>query len=192
MHIAHEKMILDATASNQTMYETKQHDNIIFLDIERKLERKLDILADDRCLPFQENSLHTILFDPPYYWTTGKPDFYGIPDAKTFNSTWFENRKFPRYYGTDKYQTRSQLIKYLCQTLHEFKRVLTFNGLLWVKWCESILSLNRFLALFNEYELLLKIEVKDKAQTQGNQQTYWLCFIPRHFVEHLLGVVGVE
>ena len=186
-----DKFILDATAANRTIYEVKDSDKIIFLDIERKLSRKPTIFADDQHLPFSDHVFHTIIFDPPYYWSNGQPDSYGIPDAETFNKVWGENRKYPRYYGTDKFKSRTGLVAYLHRSFSEFARVLTTNGLLWVKWSESVLSIDRFLVLCNKFELLLKIEVKDKLRTQGIQQTFWLALIQQEFAMNLDGFMKI-
>lgn len=176
---APEKFILDATAANRTIYETKTSDKIIYLDV----ERKPTIFADNNHLPFQNGVCHTIIYDPPYWWSNAKQDiFFGIPDAKTYNQIRNQNRKFPTYYGTDKFKTRSQLIKSVYQALREFERVLADNGLLWVKWCENAIPLDKFLSLFNSFTLLLKIEVRDDL-ARGSFQTFWLAFLHKNFVE---------
>jgi len=167
---------LDATAGNRIMYEAKIHDSIIYIDVERKLERKPDIYADNRCLPFRSESFSTVFYDPPYYWMQGT-SFYGIPDAETYHKVHpADNRKFPPYYGVDKIKSRTQCISAIFRAQREFRRVLTADGLLWFKWCDFAIPLRNIIALLDEWVLLLKFELADKNQQRGTRQTYWCCF----------------
>lgn len=169
-------MILDATAGNRAIYQTKYSENIIYLDRQKKLERKPTVFADFKYLPFKENVFDTILFDPPYYWGTDNP-WYTIPDSATYFKRFGEYRRAPRYYGVDQYPNKTKLINALFFGLKELGRVLKSDGLLWLKWCEvkmRLVKLEPLLEIFNE---MLRLEIKDKLQTHSSCQTYWVAFM---------------
>jgi hypothetical protein len=171
-------MILDATASNRTIWEEKEWDSIVYLDIEKRLERKPSIFADNNFLPFRDGCFDTIFYDPPYYWGSPK-DFYSIPDAKTYKELFGENRKYPRYYGVDKFKNKSALIASIHRAFKEFERVLKPDGLVWFKWCDMDIPLRKINGLFLNWVELLHLNIADKNQTRNTSnkcQTYWICF----------------
>lgn len=177
-------MILDATAGNRAIWETKHSEAIIYIDIEKKLERKPTIFADNTCTPFRSHVFDTIIYDPPYYWGDDK-SWYSIPDAKTYYALFGEKRKAPRYYGTDKMTSRGAVIAHIYRAQTEFLRILKLDGLLWMKWCEVAIRLHKVLAIFTNWDLLLKVYVKDRNQTRSQCQTYWLNFSP-HITTEIL------
>jgi len=167
-------MILDATAGNRLMWLHKNSPNIVYLDIEKRLKVKPTIYADSRCLPFRPGAFHTIFFDPPHMWREGAgiPCYsipYGRKFAKLMGITGLS------YYGSEKYKTRLDLIRYIYQSQVEFYRVLKADGLLWFKWNESRIPLNRIVTLFLDWRELMRIWVKSPSQTLGKHQTYWVC-----------------
>jgi len=167
-------MILDATAGNRTMWRYKCSANIIYMDIERKLEVRPTIFADDRCLPFRDKQFDTIFFDPPHAWGS-KGHYHVFPRrSKDYFETWHD-RTIPRYYGWDRYKTKAQLMNYLFKTGAELWRVLKNDGLLWVKWNEMYLSLRTLLTLLTDWRELMQIYMKSPSQTASGHQTYWLC-----------------
>jgi hypothetical protein len=166
-------MILDATAGNRVIWTYKKSENIIYADIEKQLWVKPTIIADNRQLPFQDKTFHTIFFDPPHDWGDEPFDF---KIAK-----WDKSRRLVRnyaygytYYGWDKYKTKKELIKYIYNAQIELHRVLKDDGLLFVKWCEMRMSRKSLLALLDRWRLLMEIAVGDPLHTLGKSQTWWL------------------
>ena len=78
-------MILDATAGNRAIWQHKNCDKIVYMDLEKKLERKPSIFADNRHCPFKDNIFHTIFFDPPYDYGNIHP-FYMFPNKEEIRS----------------------------------------------------------------------------------------------------------
>ena len=167
-------MILDATAGNRTMWNWKEVPDMIYIDIERKLERKPTIFADNTNTPFLSECFDTIFYDPPHGY--GKnPPFYAYPNSKSFKEKWVGYGEVPRYYGWDKHKNKSSLLKGLYKSQKEFCRILKKNGLLWLKWNEVKILLRHILPIFDLWAVLLIIYVKSPTQTAGTHQTYWVC-----------------
>jgi hypothetical protein len=166
-------MILDATAGNRSIYTYKKSENIIFIDIEKQLWVKPTLFADSRKLPFKDGTFHTIIFDPPHDWGDKPFDFK--------MAEWLKSRQWGRtypyqftYYGWDKYKNRSELIKYIYESQAEFARVSTEDALLFLKWNETKIPLNRILTVFTHWRVLIEIPVADPNHTWGTAQTYWI------------------
>jgi hypothetical protein len=174
-------MILDATASNRAIYETKECKNIVYLDVEKKLERKPTIFADNTQLPFRDEVFDTVFYDPPYYWLQGK-SFYGIPDIATWKQIHpDDNRKVPVYYGVDKVKSRGQLIANIYRAFSEFNRTLKRDGLVWFKWCNFQIPLRNIINFLIDWIVLIKLKVSDSSQVgwfkgENRKQTFWVCF----------------
>jgi hypothetical protein len=167
-------MILDATAGNRTMWQTKISDKIIYIDMERKLQTKPTLFADNMATPFRDATFTSIFYDPPHDFGAKPFDHEMRPLA--VNREYIKHHPFSTtYYGWDKYATKMDLIKHLWQAQHEFYRILTHDGLLWVKWCEIALPINKLLSIFADWSLLLEIKVRSPTQTWGSKQTWWLC-----------------
>ena len=79
--VAKEKFILDATAGNRVIWAKKNDLPIVFIDIEKRLERKPTMFADSRQLPFQDSMFHTVFFDPPHAWAFDSM-FYSFPNEQ--------------------------------------------------------------------------------------------------------------
>ena len=167
-------MILDATAGNRTMWKHKNTENIIYIDIEKKLERKPTIFTDNTNTPFLSGIFDTIFYDPPHGWGD-KTIWYAYKHrSKEYFEKWGD-RKIPRYYGTDKYKSRSELVAHIYHAQKEFYRILKDDGLLWLKWNEYSIPLARLLTFFGDWRELMRIYVCAPSQTFGEQQTYWVC-----------------
>ena len=167
-------MILDAAAGNRTMWRTKDSPHIIYIDIERKLERKPTILADNTNTPFLSGAFDTIFYDPPHSW--GESTWiYSFPNRELAQAKypWLED--MGRYYGGEKYKSKGALIAHLYRAQTELHRILRDDGVLWLKWNEVRLPLNRVLIVFAEWQELLRLYIKSPTQTLGASQTYWVC-----------------
>ena len=126
--------ILDATAANRCIWEMKESEFIVYMDVESELEVKPDIVCDNRKTPYPDGYFHTIIFDPPHGWgeKLGK-EWYSIrnkKDLKTLIETYpnQKGRKTITYYGMDKYRSKSELLGYLNKALQEFYRILEWGG----------------------------------------------------------------
>jgi len=179
-------MILDATAGNRTMYETKDVNKIIYIDIEKQLWRKPTIYADCTRTPFKPKTFHTIFFDPPHDWGAEPFDFEQGKFTK--RRQWARTYPFQfTYYGWDKYKNRTQLIKFIYNAQKEFLRILKDDGLLWLKWNEVRIPLNNILAIFKNWQILMILRVNDPTHTASEHQTYWVCMCKKEGYQTELG-----
>lgn len=167
-------MILDATAGNRTMWNWKNVPDIIYIDIEKKLERKPTLFADNTNTPFLPETFDTIFYDPPHGWGEGST-FYKYPDSKSFKERWQGYGEVPRYYGWDKFKMKTQLIHHIYNAQKEFCRILKDDGLLWFKWNEVKIPLRKVLPVFDRWAVLLFLYIKSPTQTAGTKQTFWIC-----------------
>jgi len=167
-------MILDATAGNRRMWRYRDSENIIYVDIERRLEVKPTLFADDRQLPFRDKQFDTIFFDPPHCYGGTSPLFTSPRRTAEYLAK-FKDKDATSYYGWDKYKTKAQLLRYLFDSSKEFWRVLKDDGLLWLKWNEASISLHTILALLTDWRELMRIKVKGGLRWGGEHRTYWLC-----------------
>jgi len=170
------QMILDATAGNRTMWQEKESDNIIYIDVEMKLQVKPTMFCDNTCTPFKSKTFDTIFYDPPHTWGQRK-HYHSYPYAtEEYVRIYKQNVRIPtRYYGWDKFKNQTGLIRHIYLAQEEFRRILKDDGLLWVKWNEMSIQLIRILSLFNKWTPLLKLFISAPSQTGGEHQTYWLC-----------------
>lgn len=74
------KPILDVCCGSKMFYFDKNNPNAVFMDCReledtlcdgRKLEIKPDIIGDFRNIPFQDNTFHLVVFDPPHLIKVG-------------------------------------------------------------------------------------------------------------------------
>lgn len=174
------RLTLDATAGNRRMWESNS-ENIIYLDIEKKLTIKPNIFADTRILSFKDECFDNIFFDPPYCWAVYS-GMYAFPDLESYNKAkekWKraeEYCKIPPYYGMDKYSNRSALIAYIYRSLKEFHRVLKDDALLWFKWNDMVIPFSNILALFEDWKLLMKIYNVRTGGKGKTAKTFWFVF----------------
>jgi hypothetical protein len=167
-------MILDATAGNRTMWQTKKVEDIIYIDIEKKLKRKPTIFADCTNTPFLSETFDTIFYDPPQMW--GGEPFHHEAVGFLLRRQWARSKPYAwTYYGWDKYKTRNELIVFIYRAQKEFQRILKYDGLLWLKWNECKISLNRILVIFIDWTEVMRLYVNDPTHTASKHQTYWIC-----------------
>jgi hypothetical protein len=167
-------MILDATAGNRTMWKHKNTENIIYIDIEKKLSCKPTIFADNTNTPFLSEIFDTIFYDPPHVIRGGEDLFFSHPDISKRVLTTM-GLKGVVFYGVGRYTTKQAFITHVYRAQKEFYRILKNGGLLWLKWNEVDISLNRILSIFADWHELLRIYVRSPLQTIGKAQTYWVC-----------------
>jgi len=167
-------MILDATAGNRTMWQTKAINQIIYIDMEKKLTVKPMIFCCNTNTPFPDATFDSIFYDPPHFFNdTGS--FYAIPDKETFLQKWQGYGTIPRYYGGDKYKNQMQLLGHIFRAQKEFSRILKLDGLIWLKWNESMIKLGTVMRLFEDWIPLLTIPVRLSNPNRTQKQTYWVC-----------------
>lgn len=166
-------MILDATAGNRTMWKDKDSENIIYIDMEKMLEKKPTIYADNSLTPFRDKSFDTIFYDPPHDYGSKMgyhPEYWS--EMKRYAS-----KHIPfafTYYGWDKYKTGEALKAHIYRAQKEFIRILKDDGLLWFKWNEMVFNIDRILTLFDGWRELMKLYIAHPSHTAGTHQTYWV------------------
>lgn len=169
-------MILDATAGWRRMWHKKQVNTIIYSDIEKQLKPKPTIFADNRKLPFKGSSFSTIFFDPPHDIGRDDSDLLTMGKLRLKEAKATE-RRLHTYYGLQYVKTVNDMIKLIYYSQKEFYRVLEDGGLLWLKWCNVAMPLDRVLAIFSDWIILLKQPVTSEFHTMGKSQTYWVCLL---------------
>lgn len=142
--------------------------------MERKLKIKPTIFADNTNTPFLDNAFDTIFYDPPHKWG-GKDEPYPMYPSEVKKYKQAHEPFAFTYYGWDKYKTRVALIRHVYNAQKEFHRILKDNGVLWFKWNEVGIPLDRILVCFTDWQIMLQLYVKDPTQTASQHQTFWVC-----------------
>lgn len=156
----------------------KNSNNIIYIDKQTRLAIKPTIFCDNTNTPFKNTSFDTIIFDPPHD-ISGGDGFFSHPNAESYNKQYEKQRDVPTYYGAELFNTKTKLIRYIYRAQQEFQRILKDDGLLWAKWCDIQLTLNRFLSLFHDWNCLIQIRADQPTHTYKKNKTYWLTFEKR-------------
>ena len=153
------KRIIDVCCGSKMFWFDKNNPDVEFCDI-RTLERTeyypgryIEINPDTVCdftnLPFDDNSFHLAVFDPPHLKWAGDKSIMATKYGKL----------------TGDWRTM------LSAGFNECMRVLKPNGVLIFKWSEIQFSLSEILPLFNQEPLF-----GNKCRKRGNK-THWLCFM---------------
>jgi len=179
-----EARILDATAGNRTLWTKKTSPFVLWIDIEDKLEIQPDRIMDCTQTNFPDKFFHTIFFDPPHGWgKTPGLSFTAIRNMEEYeNYPWpgknidKRNKNVAPYYGWDKYNTKTELLGFLHKAQKEFLRILSDDGILWLKWNECNLSIRKILPFFKDWNVVIRIPVCAR-QKQGKKRTYWLALM---------------
>lgn len=110
----------------------KENEDVLYMDNrkekhvlcdDRVLEIEPDIVADFRDMPFEDETFHMVVFDPPHLIKAGE-------------NSWLAKR----------YGKLDDLWQYdISQGFHECMRVLKPNGTLIFKWNEEQIKLNEIL-----------------------------------------------
>jgi len=151
------KIILDVTCGNRSIWFQKKYPRALYLDIRkeklffdgtRKCFIEPDIIADFRELPFKDNTFKLVVFDPPHLDNLG------------------ENAILAKKYG----RLLPGWEDDITQGINECIRVLKPDGILIFKWSESRIKIGRILKL-------IKYKPLFGHNTGSNSQTIWLTFI---------------
>lgn len=134
------KSILDVCCGSRMFWFNKNNDCALFMDNRvlhdvlcdgRKLDIEPDIIGDFRNIPFDNNSFHMVVFDPPHLKKVGEKSWLAKKYGK-LSDTWRDDLK---------------------QGFSECMRVLKPNGTLIFKWNEQQIKLSEILRLI-DYEPL--------------------------------------
>lgn len=132
---ASEKSVLDACCGSRMMWFNPQHPATLFVDNRsenaqlcdgRILSVKPDIVADFRCLPFENERFFLVVFDPPHLLRAGARSWLSLKYGRLNKSTWQDDIR---------------------QGFTECWRVLKPYGTLIFKWSEVQITLNNVLPL---------------------------------------------
>lgn len=156
------------------MWRHKESDNIIYIDIETKLQVSPDIFCSTHFAPFRDKTFDTIFYDPPHTWGN-KSHWHSYPRSTPEYRKKYKDKAIPRYYGWDKYEKRGHLVAHVYKAGEEFRRILKDGGLLWLKWNEMSIPIFGIMSALSMWNTLLKLYVKAPSQTAGKHQTYWVC-----------------
>ena len=171
--------ILDATAGNRCLWTTKDSPFIVWIDVETDLTYKPDRLLDCTQTDYPDRFFKAILFDPPHeYGREKNACIYATPSKEVCDEKWPQHkRKYPRYYGIDKYPTKGTLLNFIHKAAEEFHRILEDDGMLWFKWSENRIKLQPIIPLFNlkGFTEMLKIPVAYSGKT--TKRTWWVLFM---------------
>lgn len=130
-------MILDACCGSQLFYFDKSRDDIITMDIRKekyeihgkKVNVSPNIVGDFRNMPFENETFHHVIFDPPHLKSPGKNSIMYAQYGGLDRNTWEED---------------------LSKGFSECWRVLKPNGTLVFKWSDHDAGVGDVLKLFEE------------------------------------------
>ncbi len=160
-----EKKILDVTCGGRSIWFNKQHPLAIYCD-KREVEYEQtfgkeqpatrhirvhpDLIADFTDLPFEDNTFHLVVFDPPHIV------------SKT------DNRWLTKAYGH--YESKEQAVKSVAGGVKECMRVLKPYGTLVLKWAETSMPTPEIIKAIGYTPLF--------GHRSGKKLgTNWLCFM---------------
>jgi len=161
------------------MWVTKDSPFIIWIDIEPDLTYKPDRFLDCTQTDYPNKFFKAIFFDPPHSYGRKKNDaIFTTPSKEVHDEKWPQHeRKYPRYYGLDKYPTKTALLAFINKAQKEFYRILEDGGMLWFKWSENHSSLRAILPLFRDWKIMIKIPAFTHRKT--STPTYWVMFMKK-------------
>jgi len=173
MEVKPDARILDATASYRSIWDMKNSDKILWIDIETDLDLQPDRIMDCTHTDFSDKRFHTIFFDPPHkYGEKKNQGVFSTPSRKKQKERWGDTGC---YYGFDKFKTKSELLEFIRLSQLEFHRILSDDGILWVKWCEHATKLDVVISIFNNWNKTLCFETAYQGQVKG-KRTFWVAF----------------
>lgn len=120
----------------------RNHDDVVYMD-NRKLDTTLcdgrnlvispDVVADFRDMPFEDESFHLVIFDPPHLLKLGQESWLAKKYGKLSKDTWQDDIK---------------------RGFDECMRVLKPSGTLIFKWNEEQITLKQLLAAIDAKPLI--------------------------------------
>ena len=158
------KKILDATCGGRSIWFNKHHSDAVYMDIRREFNTRIwksgsgnsertltvdpDIIADFTNMPFDDDSFHLVVFDPPHLKHIGE-------------TAWL-------------YKKYGKLDDNWPQMLHdgfrECMRVLKPNGVLIFKWSEFEIPAAKVWAAIGQKPLF-------GHHSGKNSKTFWAVFM---------------
>lgn len=151
------KRILDACCGSRMCWFDKKNPEALFMDIRqetttlcdgRTLEINPDVVGDFRNMPFDNESFHIVLFDPPHLKNLGKSSWMSKKYGRLLPS-WEDDIK---------------------QGFDECMRVLKPNGTLIFKWNEQQIPIRKIIEIVGKSPLF-------GNRTGKKDKTIWMCFI---------------
>lgn len=88
--------ILDACCGSKMFWFNREHEETVYMDNRtldttlcdgRKLIVKPDVIADFRKMPFEDESFHLVVFDPPHLVKAGDKSFLALKYGR-LEQTW--------------------------------------------------------------------------------------------------------
>ncbi|MCL0312820.1 class I SAM-dependent methyltransferase [Apilactobacillus sp. TMW 2.2459] len=135
------KTILDACCGSRMFWFNKNNSNVLFMDKRHYYEKlptghivnvKPDVQADFRSMPFEDNSFHLVVFDPPHLMHAGKTSWLAKKYGVLNQDTWPDDLK---------------------AGFSECMRVLKPYGTLVFKWNTDQISMSKVLKIFGQSPL---------------------------------------
>lgn len=178
-------MILDAGCGNRNMWNphSKENPDVIYIDLEKQLQRKPNIFASNVALPFRGGGiLDIVFFDPPFIWNVPTHPFYSYPNNELLKKKYPEMKSIGSYYGIERYKTHSELVTYIYKASKELSRVLKDDGVLWVRWCtmSSMTEQHLLGILSEEWQLCLTHEIGSVKRHTGETRSFWFMLMKKH------------
>ena len=131
-----QKKVLDVCCGSRMFYFDKENEDVTFMDIRTQYEElesghvidvRPDVVGDFRNIPFNNDSFHMVVFDPPHLIKAGDNSWLAKKYGK-LNDTWRED---------------------IAEGFRECMRVLRPNGTLIFKWNEEQIALPEILKVID-------------------------------------------
>lgn len=136
------KPILDACCGGRMFHFDKQNPNVCFMDCRTHYEElssghvinvNPDVIGDFRDMPFNDESFHLVIFDPPHLVRAGENGWLRKKYGVLNKDTWKED---------------------LTAGFNECMRVLKPNGTLVFKWNDTQITLSELKPLFSQQPIV--------------------------------------
>ncbi|WP_288384632.1 class I SAM-dependent methyltransferase [uncultured Acinetobacter sp.] len=149
--------VLDPCCGSRMFHFDRKNPNVTFCDIRkeshilcdgRSLEVNPDVQMDFRDMPFDDETFHAVVFDPPHLIHAGNQSWLALKYGK-LNENWKDD---------------------LAKGFSECFRVLKPNGMLIFKWNETQIKVSEILALTDQKPLFGHVSGK-------RANTHWIGFM---------------
>jgi len=162
------------------MFWKNKHDKrVLWIDIQTDLEIPPDLVVDCTNTGFEDQSFHTIIFDPPHWWGDEPEKSLFTCKNKTQRKKLSIGDGGLAYYGTDVYKSKSELINFIHKSQVEFYRILWDNGILWFNWSDVKIPVRKILPIFSNWEVMIELQIGSNLQTMGNKQNWWVMLMKK-------------